>query len=477
MYKVAKSRVKYETSLSGLFACNMGVRQGDNLSPLLFSIFLNDFEQFLSQKYNGLPMVNTLAKILGDEDVEYFINMYVLLYADDTLILAETAAQLQLALNALHEYCSKWMLHINRDKTKVVIFAKGKVRVFPIFSLGDENIQVTDDYIYLGVTFNYNGNFQKAIKTRVNAARRAMFSLRTQSRRLQLPIDIQCDLFDKMIVPILLYGCEIWGVDKILQVEVFYRKYLKIILGLSDSTPNCVVYGEVGKLPLEYQINKRMVNFWIKISEGKSTKLSRKMYDLIYTLHIRDEYHSPWLLKIKDLICNSGYPSFWHDQLLFQEKFFMVPLVCKQFEDQKLQIWNHEVNTNGKCGNYKIFKLNHVFERYLINLSYGNRIYLCKYRAGCHNLPVSEARINKDRPRVFCELCEKNDIGDEFHYLFTCTMFKEQRKKYLKKYYYSWPSTFKMEQLFNSKDMKILTNLAYFCREIMSYFKKSRTAI
>ena len=30
------------------FACKNGVRQGENLSPVLFSIFLNDLENFLS---------------------------------------------------------------------------------------------------------------------------------------------------------------------------------------------------------------------------------------------------------------------------------------------------------------------------------------------------------------------------------------------------------------------------------------------
>ena len=45
MYKNAKSYVKNETLMSGIFSCNVGVRQGENLSPLLFSIFLNDFEK------------------------------------------------------------------------------------------------------------------------------------------------------------------------------------------------------------------------------------------------------------------------------------------------------------------------------------------------------------------------------------------------------------------------------------------------
>ena len=126
MYKNAKSCVKQQMLISGFFACNIGVRQGENLSPFLFAIFLNDFELFLSRKYNGLTKINRLGDILGDDDVQYFINMFILLYADDTLILAETPEQLQLAMHAASDYCIQWDLHINQSKTKVVIFSMGK---------------------------------------------------------------------------------------------------------------------------------------------------------------------------------------------------------------------------------------------------------------------------------------------------------------------------------------------------------------
>ena len=48
-----------------------------------------------------------------------YLRIFCLLYADDTLILAESYSQLQKALNALHLYCNKWALKVNLDKTKV----------------------------------------------------------------------------------------------------------------------------------------------------------------------------------------------------------------------------------------------------------------------------------------------------------------------------------------------------------------------
>jgi hypothetical protein len=52
MYNDIKSCVQYNGSQSDFFSCLTGVRQGENLFPFLFSIFLNDLEDFFRQKFN-----------------------------------------------------------------------------------------------------------------------------------------------------------------------------------------------------------------------------------------------------------------------------------------------------------------------------------------------------------------------------------------------------------------------------------------
>ena len=61
---------------------------------------------------------------------------------------------------------------------------------------------VVDDYVYLGVKFHYNGSFKKAISKQVTQARKALFGMLSKARSLVLPIDIQCELFDKTVLPV-----------------------------------------------------------------------------------------------------------------------------------------------------------------------------------------------------------------------------------------------------------------------------------
>ena len=400
MYDSAKSYVKQQSMISGIFACNVGVRQGENLSPFLFAIFLNDFEKSLSDKYNGLTTFTELSRILSSDDLQFYITMYTLLYADDTLVFAESPEDMQLALNEVNSYCNRWGLSVNQTKTKVVIFSKGKVRKEFNFKIGNIAIDTSCEYEYLGILFNFNGSFGKAIDDRIVPARKAMFGLNEKAVNLLLPPDIHIDLFEKMITPIFLYGCEVWGYGNIEPLEIFYRAFIKRVLGLNKNTPNCIVYGEVGKYPVIHRVYVRMISFWIKISEGKSTKLSSIMYKLIYKLHLDSSYDSPWLISIKNILYNSGNSRYWLDQEMLSPKSFMKHELSLHFQARFLQDWDAEIVRNRRCVAYSIFKDNSIFQTkndfvfqpYLTYLSFLDRRALAKFRSGSHTLSVTKSR-------------------------------------------------------------------------------------
>ena len=69
MYNRAKSCIKKDNMISEYFLCNIGVRQGDTLSPLLFALFINDFNQYISTTYRGLNIVQSCYPSLNDEDI------------------------------------------------------------------------------------------------------------------------------------------------------------------------------------------------------------------------------------------------------------------------------------------------------------------------------------------------------------------------------------------------------------------------
>ena len=152
---------------SDFFASHVGVRQGENLSPLLFALFLNDLDTFFTkQKWDNLDYIDKLYSDCNN-NVSRMLNLFVLLYADDTVIMAENECGMQRNLNLLNEYCNCNGLRVNIRKTKIMVFARSKTRLrnLPTFKFGNLDLDLVDDYVYLGICFNWNGSFVKAKKT------------------------------------------------------------------------------------------------------------------------------------------------------------------------------------------------------------------------------------------------------------------------------------------------------------------------
>ena len=87
-----------------------------------------------------------------DEEIVTYFKLYILLYADDTVILAENPNDLQASLNEIEKYCDTFDFHINVNKTKILIFS----------SFGERILDTVDEYNYVGLVFNYNANFKIA---------------------------------------------------------------------------------------------------------------------------------------------------------------------------------------------------------------------------------------------------------------------------------------------------------------------------
>ena len=472
MYSEAKSCIRNKGEMSDFFSCNIGVRQGENLSPLLFSIFLNDLEQFLAADSKGINLEYTI------EHLGCYIKLYSLLYADDTILLSESPEDLQKMLNALHKYCEKWKLQVNSNKTKVVIFSKGTLRKTPPeWLLGGEKLEVVKDYTYLGITFNFNGSFKKAIKKQIVQAKRASYSLIAKTRRLKLPLDIQLHLFDACVIPILLYGSEVWGFSNLQDIELFHHQFCKYILKIGKKSINSIALGELGRHRLEKTVKLKMLNFWTRLITGKKEKIALALYHKLKNLYDTDEYRSPWISHIKIILDDIDQSQLWNEP---SEN--INPLALKSLFDSQLSLnysqdWLDQIQVSSACSTYSIIKENLQPELYLTKLESKFATSLCKFRCLNHWLPVVAGRYkNITRTKRKCDLCLTGDVGDEFHYIFICSYFTAERTNFIDQKYITGTNTQKMKlkHLFNSENEIELQNLAKFTKIIMCHFNETR---
>ena len=313
MYNNIKSKVMTSEGISDSFECLVDVSQGENLSPFLFSIFLNDMESYLSsQGINGVSYERVI------DGLRIYVKIFILLYADDTVIFCDSAAELQEALNAFKVYCDTWKLKIHTGKTKIMIIGKGRRTNGPDFKIGDDLLEQVDEYKYLGLYLSRTGSNIKTKQYLADQATKAMFSLLRKIKKFTLPFDIQIDLFEKCVKPILLYGCEIWGFGNIDVLERVQLKFYKYIFQLKKATPNYMIYGEIGILPLIVDIKTRTVSYWARIINNKDNspimKLNCKLYLLLNEMASTRQVKSAWIENIKHILCSNGYSGIWYSQ-------------------------------------------------------------------------------------------------------------------------------------------------------------------
>ena len=77
------------------------------------------------------------------------------------MIFAETAQDLQEALDAMQRHCNTRHLKVNTSNTIKVIFSKGKLWNKPYFMLNNDHLEVVDDFDYLGIRLTAMGSLPK----------------------------------------------------------------------------------------------------------------------------------------------------------------------------------------------------------------------------------------------------------------------------------------------------------------------------
>ena len=85
MYASAKSFVRNNDVNGELFTCGIGVRHGENVSPLLFALYINDLNELIEKSFNGLHTISKYIEEFNDtDDTVLYLKLLILLYADDT---------------------------------------------------------------------------------------------------------------------------------------------------------------------------------------------------------------------------------------------------------------------------------------------------------------------------------------------------------------------------------------------------------
>ena len=436
--------------ISPFFKSLIGVRQGDNLSPTLFNIFVNDLpKKFFSASCKPAYIGN--------------IPINCMMYADDLIIISETADGLQNAMNKLNEYCETWSLTVNTTKTKCMV-TKGNNKETISLKFKDTSIECVTNFNYLGLEVSHDGNNDLAKNELYKRGLKAYFKLCSTLNPRPNP-SMLLHLFDHIIKPILLYGCEIWCpldlkyrinkknldekatfikeqrdkmpfitkfMNKDDPIERLHLKFCKMSLGVHSKAPNMAVYSELGRYPLFIdQINLCMkyINY---IENDTKNNLLKQVYNNLKSYN----ENGCSLIQLKKQLADymtipSGPSKIPYDKFKNNIKS-NFDVYWRQMVSTTLSISGRD--GGNKLRTYQLFKRNIEYETYLTLTNVEKRKAITQFRISAHKLRIETGRFNNKLKYVppeqrLCEYCSMNKIEDEYHYLVECPLYKDNRSK------------------------------------------------
>jgi hypothetical protein len=258
--------------------CN-GLKQGSILSPLLFNIFFGVVINAINIKIKKMGISLIFKKDIDIFDIPNIkknkydkvkeFNLWNILFADDTLIFANSQEDLQKFIDIFNEVISAFGLELSYEKSEVMI-TESKLNNDSecILKSGNYTFKNTKCFRYLGSLENSDVNFENEIQMRIYKANYA-FKINESAifKNKDLPYKIILSNYKIMILSVLLYACEVWCLSKN-QVKILERvqyTLLKRIFKCSnyenkisylDILMLCEKY-DVKIIPIEHIIIKR----------------------------------------------------------------------------------------------------------------------------------------------------------------------------------------------------------------------------
>jgi hypothetical protein len=430
MYLHDQACIKVGQQRTDFFPCNVGVKQGDVLSPNLFNLFINDLPDCIAG--------DDTAPVLGGTSIGS------LLYADDLAIFSLSPTGLQQSISNLGVYCKKWRLSVNIDKTKVIKFCKSGRSCTDVFMLDGIQVQCVKSYKYLGIEFSASGSMTPARQNIKDRARKALFKLKACTRDSAISPALALKLFDQLIKPVCLYGSAIWGTENLnatkykkehgfelgfysLPIEKLHTSFCKYILGVSKKSTNSAVMGELGRFPLGLDVIAAILNFWSHATVDNNNPLLAEAITESVTLNSNGV--NSWFSFISGICSMLGEP--------IPSLGSRPSTIIQKIKNRYIHFWKRQlVNSNnpagGKLSSYRSYKTNFAFEGYLNDVRVGeHRRALCKLRISNHSLHIETGRYATpliQRDLRFCPMCQpENHIEDEIHFLLSCPSFSDLR--------------------------------------------------
>ena len=264
-YNNCSSKVLWEKSVGPSFQVLQGVRQGGVLSPVLYTLYIDDLIKRLRHRHLGCTLNHLYVGVLA--------------FADDLALLSNDPGELQQMLNVTHLYTQEWRYKINPTKSVVLVINAQRPISQHQWHLHGEPILQVSSHKHLGITRTCDPQYDHAADA-ISRGYRAFYALvGTSPFGARVLPHVAAQLWMTFCVPRMLYGCTSISFTKAMltrmdkaQIHLFKR-----ILGLPTSAADEAVYLLTDLLPISLRVLQEKLLLLGRILSSGSQRLEYRL--------------------------------------------------------------------------------------------------------------------------------------------------------------------------------------------------------
>jgi len=403
---------KLNSRYTDWFETTFGVRQGDSLSPTLFSIFINDLVKELNELSLGIDINGR--------------NICSLMYADDIVIFSNTEQNLQSILDHADNWCKRWRVTINIQKSKVVHFRNvRRQRSNFEFKMGNTVLEYTPSYKYLGVIFDENLKFDINSEVLASSGGRALGSIIAKYKLNKcMGHKTYTKLYESGVVPILDYCSGVWGFGNFSKPDMVQNRAMRVFLGVHQFAPILALRGDMGWHTCRIRWYINILRLWNRLVKLPDYRLTKHVF--LWDREIVS--NNSWSGKIKTLFTTIGLENCFNNM-----EPCNIKIATEKLFERDIIDWRNSIQLKPKLRLYKTHKENYLPEKYVtLNLIPFERSLMAQFRLGILPLHIETGRFRNIRAenRV-CTICNSGLVEDEIHFLFNCPAYNLSRNLFL----------------------------------------------
>ena len=211
------------------------------------------------------------------------MELFILMFADDVALLSTTPTGLQNQLDCLKICRQEMKMEVNKDKTKIMVFRKGGfLAKHEKWFYNDTRLEVVNNYCYLGFNFITKLSCKQGREHLAAKGKKAVICLSKAFQKYkEMTYETFFKIFYSKVQPILLYSSEIWGLQRLENIETINLMACKRFLGVPIRTPNKMVYGDLGRFPLLINRYISCIKYWFRLLEMGNDRLPKTAYEML----------------------------------------------------------------------------------------------------------------------------------------------------------------------------------------------------